>query len=397
MNKTIPILLWILVFIFGGITFYYLKTKRDVGGSGITLVTNETGVQHQQIPWKHFQHVPPFEMTNQDGEQFDSADLSGRPYVVSFFFAECPTICRDLNKQIQSLRERVDDPELSFVSISVDPKNDTPEVLNRYAADFDADVKDWVFLNGEPYKIKEVGEQSFHVAIDLDNLATHTESIMIVDRWGRFRDRFKWDDPYDMKRFLAVAKDLLAEQEPPLNESFESRNLMAAAIPSDLSSIKWIRDFRLTTQDDQPFFSRDLTGEVWIGNFFFSTCPSICKEQNEYLAGLQKRLAEHPAQIVSITTDADTDTTSVLRDYGRTVGADFDSWTFLTGNKTLIKRISAEFFGAHASENHHSSRLFVVDRWGQVRGDFDWQNAGDEVKMFKLIDELNSESRPAIQ
>lgn len=393
MNKAIPIALWTMVLAFGGFTYFYLNQKKPNNDSGGQLPAPNEGAQYESIPWKHFQHVPPFQLINQEKESFDSSSLAGRPYVVSFFFAQCPTICRDLNKQIQSLRERVDDPELAFISISVDPENDTPENLKRYAADFDADVKDWIFLTGEPYKIKEVGEHSFQVIVDK---FTHTDNILLVDRWGRYRDRFKWDDPYDMKRFLEVTKDVLAEQSPPLESSFPSRNMMAGAIPSDLSSIKWIRDFHLTDQNDKPFFSRDLTGEVWIANFFFSSCPTVCVEQNQYLSGLQKRLADHPAKIVSITTDPGTDTTHVLRDYAQKVGANLDQWTFLTGNQTLIKRIGAEFFKAPASENHHSSRLFVVDRWGQVRGDFDWKQAGDEVKMLRLIDQLNQETVPTV-
>ena len=399
MSKVLPIMLWIMVFIFGGITFFFLN-KKDGGVSDLPpnnplSIEAKKGAAYGQLPWKHCQNIPPFTLTNQNNEKFDSAELAGRPYVVSFFFAECPGICRDLNTQIKTLRERVGDPEMAFVTISVDPKNDTPEVLNRYAADFDADPKDWVFLTGQLSDIRAVGEQSFRVIVDRD---IHTEDILLVDRWGRYRDRFKWNDAYDTKRFLSVAKDVLAETKPPLEETFLSRNMMASAIPSDLSSIKWIREFHLTDQDNQPFFSRDLTGQVWIGNFFFTTCPGICPEQTRYLAALQKRLGDdHPAHIVSISSDPNTDTPAVLSQYANEIGADTDSWTFCTSDKPiLIKRIGGEFFKAHSDGGHHSSRLFVVDRFGNVRGDFDWQDPADEVKMLELIDQLNEELVPAV-
>lgn len=387
MNKPLPILLWILVFISGGITFFFLKYKNN----DYTKTDFQPERAFQQIPWKHLQDIPPFQLTDQEGNEFDSASLVGRPYVVSFFFAECPTICAKLNKHMQQLRERMDDPELVFLSITVDPDRDTPEILKAYAANYNANVDDWKFLTGDLHRVQEVGERSFQVIVDRE---IHTEDIMLVDRWGRFRDRFKWDDAYDSKRFLSVAKDVLAEQKPPLNSSFETRNMMAGAIPSDLSSIKWIRDFHLTNQDEGEFFSRNLTGEVWIANFFFTSCPDICIKQNEYLAGLQKRLKDHPARIVSITTDPNQDTPGALQNFANQIGANLDSWTFLTGNQTLINRVSAEFFGASSSENHHSTRLFVVDRWGQVRGNFDWRQPEDEVQMLKLIDELNEETQP---
>ena len=396
MKKTIPIMLWSLVVVFGAFTWLMYQKQKSAENrrNTVTLVQPESGAVYEQIPWKHFQDVLPFQLTNQNGEEFDSRTLAGRPYVVSFFFADCLTICKDLNRQIQSLRKQVGDKELVFISISVDPEKDTPDVLKRYARDFDADIDDWIFLTGEEYKIKEVGEWSFQVIVDT---FTHTDNILLVDRWGRFRDRFKWDDPYDMQRFTESAKDVLAEQKPPLEQSFYTRNMMASVVPSDHKTIPWIRDFHLTDQNDKPFFSRDLTGQVWIANFFFTSCTGICIEQNEYLAGLQNRMGEHPAHIVSITTHPVVDTPQVLRDHANKIGADLDTWAFCTGELGLINRISGEMFKAHASEDHHSSRLFVVDRWGNVRGDFDWQEPGDEAAMFRLVDELNLETQPTIK
>ena len=137
-----------------------------------------------------------------------------------------------------------------------------------------------------------------------------------------------------------------------------------------------------------------MTGQVWIANFFFTTCPGICQKQNEYLSGLQDRLQEHPATIVSISTDPSTDTPAVLSSYAKKFAADDEKWLFCTGEDRLIRRISSEFSKAHAAADHHSSKLFVVDRWGNVRGSFDWQQADQEVAMLGLIDQLNAETQP---
>ena len=282
--------------------------------------------------------------------------------------------------------------DISFVSITVDAAEDTPEVLNRYAQDFEASPPDWVFLTGQPYRIDELGEQVFRVVVDK---ATHTDNILLIDRWGKYRDRFKWDDPYDMKRFVQVAQSLIDESEPPFGESIHTRNALAGHEPSNWDTVPWIREFFLRMSDGSKWSSRDLTGEVWIASFFFSTCPGICVEQNQYLAGLQTRLKDHPARIVSITTDPQHDTPQVLAQYARTLGANPDKWWFgTTGDEPLVKRVSGEFFGASAGSGHHSSELFVVDRWGNVRGRFDWQQASDEASMLALIDQLNDEQRP---
>ncbi len=385
MNKIFPAILWLLVLACGGAAAYLTLNAPD------RVATGTTGVAYIDAPWKHLPSISPFQLIDQTGAEFDSAKVAPRPMAVSFFFASCPTICRDLNRQVERLHEELKNEDILFVSISVDPENDTPEVLAKYASEFGAKPNEWVFLTGEPYKIKQIGQQDFRVVVDKE---THTDNILLVDRWGRYRDRFKWDDPYDMKRFVQVAKDVLAEPAPPIDAIFRTRNVMAGVEPADLSSVPWIREFHLTNQDGAPFYSRDLTGQVWICSFFFTSCPGICIEQNAYLAGLQSRLKDHPASLVSITTDPTTDTPEKMKSYGRKIGADFDHWTFCTGPDLLIRRISAEFFRAHASGGHHSSQLYVVDRWGNVRGDFDWREPQGEIEMLQLIDRLNAEQQP---
>lgn len=393
MKKTLPIILWVLVIVVGGFTFYLewkrpkqpvvMESETDAQPSGAVLV---------DVPWKHLQHVPDFEMTNQDGQPFRYRDFTGQPMVVSFFFAGCPSICRDLNSQIKRLRDQLKDQDVLFLSITVDPENDTVDVLERYARDYEATVDQWVFATGKPYKVREIGEQVFRVVVDRD---THTDNILLIDRWGKYRDRFKWDDPYDMKRFVAVAKEVIAETEPPMESVVRTRNAMAGVEPRDWDTVPWIREFFLTSSSGDKVYSRDLTGEPWIGSFFFTSCPGICIEQNNYLAGLQDRLKEHPARIVSITTDPSTDSPQVIGEYARKLGAKPDQWLLTTaGDETLTRRISSEFFRAAAGSSHHSSELFVVDRWGNLRGRFDWQQPKDEVRMFALIDQLNSEKVP---
>ena len=396
MNKSLPLILWSLVIVAAAIIGLNLMLGRG-SDTGVMVPISEHGDSSQpgaafaNVPWEHMQNVPPFQLTNQNGEEFDSAEIAGRPMTISFFFATCPTICRDLNKQIRELRTELNDPEMMFVTLSVDPDNDTPEVLEKYALDFGATTQDWNFLTGPLYKVKQLGSQTFRVSVDRD---THTDNILLVDRWGRYRDRFKWNDPYDMKRYLQVARDVLAEQEPPLGKSFATRNVLAGVNPPDLNVVPWVHDFHLTDQDSQPFYSRDLGGQVWVASFFFVSCPGICVEQNQYLAGLQSRLSQHPASIVSITTDSRSDTPDKLKTYGRKMGADFSSWKFLTGDETLIERAGAEYFGAHASGGHHSTLLFVVDRWANVRGEFDWREPAAELRLLELIDELNAETVP---
>jgi cytochrome oxidase Cu insertion factor (SCO1/SenC/PrrC family) len=391
-NKIIPVVLWImvacgLVIVIG---LKYANRTADNGEPDAVLIPNPSGAVMADVPWKHLPHVDRFELIDQTGNDFDSARLTGQPYLVSFFFASCPSICRDLNNQVSRLNDQLRKEDVTFVSITVDPENDTPDVLKRYAADYEAKPSRWAFLTDQEYKIKQLGEQVFRVVVDKD---THTDNILLVDKWGRYRDRFKWDDPYDMKRLIEVVKDVAAETEPPLEKIVKTRNVLAGKEPIDLNLVPWVREFHLKDQFGETFYSRDLTGQVWVANFFFTSCPTVCKEQIAYLRNLRQRLGEKSPTVVSITTDPMTDTQEVLRAFADKQNADAD-WKFCTGDQLLIERIGSEFFNTHTSDGHHSSKLFVVDRWGRVRGNFDWQNPADEIEMLRLIDALRAEEQP---
>lgn len=396
MKKWLPaFLLWLAVLIaVGGLIWWWpsdsgVEVQVDTGQLPGELAP--VGAVMETVPWKYLPTLPPFELTDQNGDRFDSSELAGEAFVVNFFFASCPSICRDFNARIAELNSQLRDTDIRFVSITVDPRNDTPEVLKRYAQDYGAELPRWAFLTGEPYQIKQLGEQGFRVVIDK---ATHTDNLLLVDRWGRFRDRFKWDDAVDTKRFLKVAREVAAETEPPVEGTVRTRNAMAGIEPPSFREVPWIREFWLTERSGEPFYSRDLIGEVWIGSFFFTSCPGICTRHNEYLAGLEDRLVDHPARLVSITTDPNHDSPAVLREYASKLGADPERWLFCQGNELLTKRIGAEFFTASTSGNHHSSNLFLVDKWGQVRGEFDWQQPAEEAALLEWIDRLNAETAP---
>ncbi|MEZ6093725.1 MAG: SCO family protein [Pirellulaceae bacterium] len=381
--RWLNVMLWIMVLVFGAATFvmYRMRPSEPV------IVD---GRYFEDVPWKHLANVERFQLTNQDNKTFDSASLDGQVYAVSFFFSTCPTICRDLNRTVSRLNEQMKNDEIRFVTISVDPDVDTPDVLKTYAPEFGATAGRWDFLTGQMYRIKRLGEDVFRVVIDK---AVHTDNILLIDKWGRFRDRFKWDDPLEMKRFVEVARELMSETEPPLDTVVNTRCAMASTAGVSWETESWVREFRLTDSHEKPFYSRDITGKVWIANFFFTSCPTICPKQMAYLSGLRSRV-DSEVEFISISTDPVTDTPLRLSEYAQKYRGESPSWRFLTGPQKLIPRISAEFFKASSGEAHHSTELFVVDRWHQLRGRFDWQKPEHEAQMMKLIAELQAEREP---
>jgi len=175
MAKRLPIILWILALLAGG-WLVYSKSLDD--GRVAEIDPQLDGRAFGNINWKHLHNIPNFELTERSGEQFNSEKLAGRPYVVSFFFSTCPTICLDLNRQIARLADQFRNTDLTFLSITVDPKNDSPQVLRQYAEQFQADGKQWLFLTGKWYKIRELGEQRFNVLVDTQKLTADTSNII---------------------------------------------------------------------------------------------------------------------------------------------------------------------------------------------------------------------------
>ncbi len=384
------IVLWILVLVAGAIWIWQKSQVSSDGELAGIPAPDHDGRAFVDLSWERLPRMQRFQMTERSGQPFDSAELAGQPFVVSFFFTNCPTICRDLNEQIRRLANEFRGTDLKFVSLSVDPENDTPERLRDYAEQFEADPDQWLMMTGQMYKVRTIGEKQFNVIVDGIN---HTGDLFLIDRWGRYRDRFTWDDSREMKRFTQVARELLAETRPPLGQSVTTRNVLASLPHSAGQRVPWLYDFQLTDQDGDTFWSRDLTGRVWVASFFFTRCPEICPRQNRFLADLQAEIAGRQAALVSITTDPGHDLPNILRPYARNLGAG-DHWTFLTGELNYIRRVGSEFLGIAAEGEHHSTLLVVVDRWGDVRGRVDWQQEGSREFLLDLIDRLNRETIP---
>lgn len=131
-----------------------------------------------------------------------------------------------------------------------------------------------------------------------------------------------------------------------------------------------LTEFQLTDQAGQPFDSKQLKGRVWVANFFFSSCPSTCLEQNRRLAELQAERRFKDVLFVSVTCDPDTDTPAVLAEYARRFHAEPQQWAFCTGPFATIQHIGKDMMGLTVRRQTHSERAAVFDRQGKIRGRF---------------------------
>lgn len=147
--------------------------------------------------------IPKFSLQNQEGKDFGSEQLAGRPYLAAFMFTRCPSICPRLTKKMKNIDAAVKSAgkSLQLLSVSVDPDNDTPEVLSAYAQKHGADVDNWEFLTGDYGTIAKVSEEGFKIGLSgkieegKPHLGiTHGSHFILVDGAGRIRGYFRSSD-----------------------------------------------------------------------------------------------------------------------------------------------------------------------------------------------------------
>ena len=138
--------------------------------------------------------VPQFSLMNQDSVLISDQDLMGNVYVVDFFFTSCPTICPLMTKnliEIQQTFEQRDD--FALVSLTIDPKRDTPERLQEYAASYGAYTDNWHFLTGPRDEIYKLANEGFYMyANENESVAggfEHSGLFALVDKNGFLRSR----------------------------------------------------------------------------------------------------------------------------------------------------------------------------------------------------------------
>lgn len=136
--------------------------------------------------------VPTFEMTNQYGETITNQDMLGKVYVVEFFFTSCPTICPVMNQNIRAIEDEIQDPNFGVISITIDPKRDTPERLLQHYKEIQAKSPNWYMLTADRAYIQSVSKNfNIYVGDSQDDAKSldHSGQIALVDKQGKIRSR----------------------------------------------------------------------------------------------------------------------------------------------------------------------------------------------------------------
>ena len=178
------------------------------------------------------------------------------------------------------------------------------------------------------------------------------------------------------------------------SSAVETRTLSIERDESYQRPKEWLTKYTLTERSGKKFHSETLAGKVHVVNFFFTACPTACPLQTQKIQELDREYGAHGVHFLSITCDPDTDTPAVLQQYAKKYHADPDRWVFLTGDVAYIRRVAAEVYLSPLSERGHREDFVVVDKWGQVRANFSWNNPAQITSMKKLLNTLLAETKP---
>ena len=159
-----------------------------------------------------------------------------------------------------------------------------------------------------------------------------------------------------------------------------------------------IADFSLIDQNGNTFTEQNLKGKFYVTDFFFTSCPDICKDMSANLVRVQKAHKNmDDFLIVSHSVTPEFDNPKVLTDYGKRYGADFDKWIFLTGDKKEIYNLARKSYFAATTEGDggvddfiHTENFVLVDKEKRIRGYYD---GTDPKSVDQLIDDIEILSR----
>jgi protein SCO1/2 len=160
--------------------------------------------------------VPAFQLVNQNGQPFGSAQLNGKIWIADFIFTSCRGPCPLISTRMSELQKPLEKTDVQLVSFSVDPETDTPEVLRGYAEKLQADPKRWDFLTGPKSAIYKLSHDGFKLAVsdgsDAEGVPVHSTRMALVDRHDQIRGYYDALEPDAMTKLLADTNHLLREQ-----------------------------------------------------------------------------------------------------------------------------------------------------------------------------------------
>jgi len=156
-----------------------------------------------------------------------------------------------------------------------------------------------------------------------------------------------------------------------------------------------IPDFSFTNQDNQTVTQADFNNKVYVADFFFVTCPTICPIMKKNMLTVYQEFKDNPdVKILSHTIDPEHDNPDILKKYATDLGITGSMWQFVTGDREKIYDIGQKHYMVSAMEDSseaggyiHSGAFVLIDKDRHIRGMYDGTT---EEGTNKLKEDLKS-------
>ena len=359
------------------------------------VLTVDQPVTPAEFVWPS-EGVADFSLTDQDGNTVTRDDLLGKPWAVGFVFTRCAGQCLNLTAGLKDMQDQLKDTDVRLVSLSVDPKFDTPEVLKNYATNFGADPEKWLHLTGDQDEIYQLIQKSFLMPVQEETgenrkpgfEVLHSPNLLHVNARGQVVGKFNGlveEERNELVEALKTEAEEIANKGPIITGP--------ARLPG-------VGSFELTERSGRTITEEDLHGQPWAVCFVFTRCAGPCLNITAKMAQLQGRVADDDVRLVTITVDPAHDKPPVLQNYADNFGADPEKWLFLTGEKEYVYPLLRSAFRQGVAEHtgearqpgyeiFHTTDVLHIDAEGNIVKRY---NGASDAEMMELAFALRDEA-----
>jgi len=159
-----------------------------------------------------------------------------------------------------------------------------------------------------------------------------------------------------------------------------------------------VRPFKFVNQDSLTVTDKDFEGKMYVSDFFFTHCPTICPKVTAQMLRVYNAFKDsNSVKLISFSIDPRHDTVGRLKEYANGLGVSAPKWNFVTGNKDTIYALARDYFNIATDDKDaaggitHSGRIVLVDKKRHVRAFCDGTDAKDVDRFMKDVTALLSE------
>jgi protein SCO1/2 len=182
---------------------------------------------------------------------------------------------------------------------------------------------------------------------------------------------------------------------------FQPNRVSSELVDSTVQHVKkyhTIADFRLTNQNGETVTQKDYEDKIYVADFFFTTCQTICPIMTDHMVSIQKELQnDNEVLLLSHTVTPDIDNVAQLKKYALEKGVDDSKWNLVTGDKKEIYELARKSYLAAKDAPYseydliHTENFVLVDKKKRIRGFYDGTSPADIEKLLEDIKVLKAE------